>query len=169
MSACPSIDELRHFLDGVDLEDASTATAKHIDSCPECQRLLDELTEPSFLEGSTGDSAVGESASGLNLSRMLDRIQRERSDEETRFQAAHHRLPTSELPGYAILKHLGSGAGGDVYLARDEKLGRQIAIKVLKSELAAQKESLARFEREARAAAALENEHIVRLHALLQP
>ncbi|MCA9028465.1 MAG: protein kinase [Planctomycetaceae bacterium] len=168
MSACPSIDELRRFLDGVDVADASTATAKHIDSCPECQQRLDQLTEPSFLDDSVDESIGGESSSGLDLSRMLDRIQRERSDEEPRLQMAHHRLPTSELPGYTILKHLGSGAGGDVYQARDEKLGRQVAIKVLKSELAAQKESLARFEREARAAAALENEHIVRLHALLQ-
>lgn len=169
MSACPSIDELRRFLDGVDVADASTATAKHIDSCPECQQHLDQLTEPSFLDGSVDESTGGESSSGLDLSRMLDRIQRERVDREPRSQQVDRQLPTTELPGYTILKRLGSGAGGDVYQAVDEKLGRQVAIKVLKSELAAQKESLARFEREARAAAALENEHIVRLHALVQP
>lgn len=68
-------------------------------------------------------------------------------------------------PGpYRILRILGSGATGHVYLAHDEGLVRDVAIKVLRPELAADERSRARFDREARAAVAVRHEHVVAVY-----
>jgi len=70
------------------------------------------------------------------------------------------------LDKYKILRRLGSGAWGDVYLAQDIKLGRQVAIKQLKGELAEDEIALKRFLREARAIAALKHRNVVIIYAL---
>jgi tRNA A-37 threonylcarbamoyl transferase component Bud32 len=62
---------------------------------------------------------------------------------------------------YVILRKLGEGGMGAVYLAEDPKLGRKAAVKVMKADPAARKEGRDRFVREARAAAAVEHDNIV--------
>lgn len=61
----------------------------------------------------------------------------------------------SSLGTYEIAAPLGAGGMGEVYRARDTKLERDVAIKVLPADFAADPERLARFEREAKALAAL--------------
>lgn len=61
---------------------------------------------------------------------------------------------------------LGAGGMGEVYRARDSKLGRSVAIKVLPDALARDGERIARFEREAKSLAALNHPHIATLHGL---
>ncbi|MFQ5349379.1 MAG: serine/threonine protein kinase, partial [Thermoanaerobaculia bacterium] len=67
---------------------------------------------------------------------------------------------------YKIVSKLGEGAMGEVYLAEDTKLGRQVALKVPPTDLAADPERLARYEREARAVAALNHPNIVTLYSI---
>jgi Tol biopolymer transport system component len=67
---------------------------------------------------------------------------------------------------YEISDRLGAGGMGEVYRARDTKLGRDVAVKTLPSALASDKERLARFEREAKLLAALNHPHIATVHAL---
>ncbi len=67
----------------------------------------------------------------------------------------------SKLGPYEILSPLGAGGMGEVYRARDAKLGRDVAIKVLPERFAVDADSLARFEREARAVAALSHPNIL--------
>jgi serine/threonine-protein kinase len=65
------------------------------------------------------------------------------------------------IPGYTILRCIGSGAMGDVYLARQTSLDRPVAIKLLPPELAKNQEFVQRFLSEARSAAKLTHENIV--------
>ncbi|MEO5895302.1 MAG: serine/threonine-protein kinase, partial [Vicinamibacterales bacterium] len=74
-------------------------------------------------------------------------------------------LPTgTRLGTYEILGKLGAGGMGEVYRARDIKLQRDVAIKVLPEALAQDPAALARFEREAQAVAALSHPNILAIH-----
>ncbi len=70
----------------------------------------------------------------------------------------------STFAGYTIIKRLGSGGMGEVYLARHPRLPRQDALKVLKAEVSADHEYRDRFHREADTAATLWHPHIVAVH-----
>jgi serine/threonine-protein kinase len=70
----------------------------------------------------------------------------------------------ARLGPYEIVSPLGVGGMGEVYRARDTRLDRTVAIKVLPTEFAADPDLRARFEREARAIAALDHPHICALH-----
>ena len=71
-------------------------------------------------------------------------------------------LPAGTLLGaYEILAPLGAGGMGEVYRARDKKLDRDVAVKVLPQSVASDPDSLARFEREAKAVAALSHQNIL--------
>src|SRR5579864_8270205 len=72
----------------------------------------------------------------------------------------------ARLGPYEILSALGSGGMGEVYRARDPRLGREVAIKVLPAEFSADADRLRRFEQEARAAAALNHPNIVTIHSV---
>ena len=65
---------------------------------------------------------------------------------------------------YELVRSLGSGGMSELYLARDRMLGREVAVKVIRPDLAADQRSVARFRREARAAAALSHPGIVAIH-----
>ena len=70
----------------------------------------------------------------------------------------------SQLGPYTITNPLGAGGMGEVYRARDSRLGRDVAIKVLPSSSSADADRLQRFEQEARAAAALNHPNILALY-----
>ena len=70
----------------------------------------------------------------------------------------------STLGHYEIVSSLGAGGMGEVYRAKDTKLGREVAIKLLLDEVSADPERLARFEREARVLASLNHNNIATLH-----
>ena len=70
----------------------------------------------------------------------------------------------TRLGAYEIVGIIGSGGMGEVYRARDARLGRDVAIKVLPTALAADPDALARFEREMKTLASLSHPHIVAIH-----
>jgi hypothetical protein len=75
-------------------------------------------------------------------------------------------VPGTRLGPYEILSLIGSGGMGEVYRARDTKLGRDVAIKMLPAFLARDPERLTRLSREARALAALNHPHIGAIYGL---
>jgi eukaryotic-like serine/threonine-protein kinase len=70
----------------------------------------------------------------------------------------------SQLGPYTITRPLGAGGMGEVYRARDSRLGRDVAVKVLPASSLADADRLQRFEHEARAAAALNHPNILALY-----
>ncbi len=68
------------------------------------------------------------------------------------------------LGPYEILRPIGAGGMGEVFVARDPKLGRKVAIKLLPARMATDRDTLARFTQEARSASALNHPNIVTIH-----
>ena len=74
--------------------------------------------------------------------------------------------PEQKIGGYRILSPLGAGGMGEVWRAEDEKLGREVALKMLPSEFAGDSDRMARFEREAKVLASLNHPNIAHLYGL---
>ena len=74
----------------------------------------------------------------------------------------------TKLGNYEIVGSLGAGGMGEVYRARDSKLKREVAIKVLPDAFARDAERVARFQREAEVLASLNHPHIAAIHDLAE-
>ena len=73
-------------------------------------------------------------------------------------------MTVQTLGHYRVLENIGSGGMGEVFRAMDDRLGREVALKLLKPELAHDQDRLRRFEQEARAAASLNHPNIVAIY-----
>ncbi|HEX2342588.1 MAG TPA: protein kinase [Vicinamibacterales bacterium] len=74
--------------------------------------------------------------------------------------------PGTRLGSYEILSALGVGGMGEVYRARDRKLGRDVALKILADAFATDVDRLARFEREAMTLAAVNHPNIAQIYGV---
>ena len=100
------------------------------------------------------------------LSLLAEQSSAERMMERPAASAATQRLAIvrgTRLGPYEVEALLGAGGMGEVYKARDTRLGREVAVKVLPADFASDPERLRRFEREARAVASLSHPHIASL------
>ncbi|HSB10276.1 MAG TPA: protein kinase [Blastocatellia bacterium] len=92
----------------------------------------------------------------------------EASADETAKADATRALTGRRVGHYEIQSLIGAGGMGEVYLARDLKLDRPVALKILPAEFIQDEAQLQRFEREARAASALNNPNIITIHEIGQ-
>jgi hypothetical protein len=140
-------------------------------------RLLDEaLEQPAEARKAFVDSRC---ANDPELRTLLEAVLRESDDDdpflkeggafegplwEDVLTESSELKAGARLGSYEIRGAIGSGGMGEVYRAHDRRLGRDVAIKILPSDALASSDGLARFEREARAVAALNHPNILAIH-----
>jgi serine/threonine protein kinase len=72
----------------------------------------------------------------------------------------------TQLGPYEVISPLGCGGMGEVYLAEDTRLHRKVALKILRDDLASDRNRMSRFNQEAMAAAALNHPHITHIYEI---
>jgi len=140
----------------------------------------DVAMDPRVLESSSDEilrtlESVSAGAEAKALGDM-DRIRRAFRSSEAEFRAAQKDAqrpgpdpsPEPSFPGYRVIENLGSGGFGAVYRARDERLGRDIALKVLHPFMGGQRDAALRFLQEARALAKVRHPNVLAIHAVLE-
>jgi serine/threonine protein kinase len=191
----PAPDELtlrRFLLGGLSAGESATVEA-FIDTDPDSASILERLkVEDSFTAALLGrtqtsgvDSEVESLASRLvNMPLATDRTRTlGASDAESSVDPAitrtsedmHDLLSPPQSPDelgrlgdYRILRVLGEGGMGMVFEAEDQRLGRRVAVKVMRPSVALSPTAKARFIREAKAAAAVEHDHVVHIHLIAE-
>ncbi len=137
VSACPGEDAVLDFVEGRLAAGRRGEVEGHVASCGACGALVAALAEAWHAEGELRPGAPGGPAP----------------------------RPGEVLFGrYEVGARAGAGAMGEVYRARDARLGREVALKLLPARFAADPRRLARFEREGRAAAALRHPNLVTVY-----
>lgn len=175
---CPDRTRLAAFLNESLSPDEAEELGRHIDDCLKCQAQLEGLvpSEPVTPTHDPEDDLV--TLTAADQSAVIELIRRMHAMENRpevitdgnwrSFIRSPDSAPDYELPfrldRYTLTELVGEGATGRLYRAVDEQLGRQVAVKILKPELAAIPSARIRFEREARACAALRHDHIVAIH-----
>ncbi len=152
---CPTVSQWELFLaDRLPPEDEATLTA-HLQCCPQCQSLLDQCTNPAaipqvrnLLETSPDRAHFTDHLDAQVLPSILAACNSAEEPGQV--------LPS--IPGYELLDWIGEGGSSIVYRARDSKLQRTVAIKILRA--AATSVQRQRFEKEARALASLRHLNI---------
>jgi serine/threonine protein kinase len=192
MITCPGPDALRRLFDDEQLSMAPSAVQTHVESCTLCQQMLERLAAagPSWdraarllgtLDELTGPalgnaveklqrvdvSGTGSSGSGSGSGIATPGGQRGAPLAHFPFlEPASGPGQLGRLGHYAILDVVGRGGMGIVFKARDERLQRMVAIKVLGAQYASSSSACKRFEREAKAAAAVSHEHVVPIYSV---
>src|SRR5215469_10304473 len=111
------------------------------------------------------DSACGQDS---ELRRLVEQLLADQSDQSglTATETVTASMLGRQLGPYQIVGPLGAGGMGEVYRARDSKLGREVALKTRPAEFARDPERLARFRREARTLASLNHPNIAAIYGL---
>ncbi len=175
MSNCPLREQWRHFLAGKLCESDAGSLAAHLDDCRACQQILDELlsaAEPDWSVLRRPDQGLpAEKALLAELRQVLipspsrtpTAGRAAAPDVALEAEAARAWRP-SAIPGYELLEELGRGGMGVVYKARQVRLNRMTALKLLLGGDHADPESRARFRTEVEAFAQLQHPHIIQIH-----
>ncbi len=138
------------------------------------QPVLDHALE---LSPAMREAYLDEACDDPELRREVERVLRSSElarDSILERSAVELAPPLLDAPGqvvldrYELIRPLGSGGMGTVYLARDHTLGRTVALKFLPSSVAADPEAILRFRNEARAASALDHPNIATVHDTAQ-
>ncbi len=161
---------LKHLLSGGEASHHYQSALSHVDGCPDCQQRLEQLAAESGL--------WQEATSVLSSNDQFDM----RGSEKEKWSQAPHPIAWSEsmasrllspashpemlgsIGRYDVERLIGSGGMGLVFKAHDTELNRPVAVKLLAPYLAGIGSARKRFAREARAAAAIMDEHVVAIH-----
>ena len=151
------------------LDDVSAASvSQHLSSCSDCQRRVAELSSDSFLSRLRGTQGRPGMSATANLETGESPVSRE-STVSTAPPAADTMPPgLADHPDYEILRELGRGGMGVVYLARNKLMGRLEVLKVVSGQLAERPGVRDRFLREVQSAAKLHHTNIVTAYSAMR-
>ncbi len=158
MSHCPDEEQLRQFLRQNLPESEQSQVQQHINDCTDCHVVLDRLTQHP---NTPSPDDVAPKDSTLNI--LIDRLRA--AGPPVRKQTGSPATDT-DFAGYTIIREIARGGSGTLYQARDPRLDRDVAIKLLHETGQLDGEMAVRLQREARAVAALDSEHVVKLYDL---
>ncbi len=182
IATCPPAAELRDLSAGRLLPPVMETLFQHLETCPDCLGRVQALVSDETLGEIQEPRSEGPDQAILDLLvARLTRLATLASSEDTsgvtavrlleRTQEVYDFLAPAQGPGeigrlgpYRILRVLGVGGMGVVFAAEDPRLQRRVAVKAMRPSLAASSPARQRFLREARAMAAVKNEHIVAIH-----
>jgi WD40 repeat protein len=182
MSRCPDLEQLRRLAAGELGPGGGQTLEAHVDVCPACKKTLSRLLDDSDDDpvaarwqrlDRAGPASPAELPEGFR-ERLLDNLPLPRADSGPADGGGSSALafpdpptprgPLGRLGPYHIMAEKGRGTYGRVFQAYDEQLDCVVALKVLRPELAADPKDRARFEEEARKAAAVRHDHVVTVH-----
>ncbi|HZV05982.1 MAG TPA: protein kinase, partial [Gemmataceae bacterium] len=176
---CPDLAQLQELVnDTLDGEEEARLIA-HLDTCASCRQKMELLAGKEFHPQEPSTKALPESEPAFAA--VVAQLQEESGAGETSCAADDVEALTlsflappaqsghlGRLGSYEVLAIVGRGGMGIVFKARDETLDRIVAIKVMAPQLAASATARQRFLREARAAAAVRDEHVINIHAVAE-
>ena len=144
--SCPDINEITAFLEGQLPADEAERIEHHLDACPDCRQMV------AFAGDSAPPAGSGPTENDVS------------SAGETRRAGP---LKTGDrLDNFVVVRWLGAGGMGEVYLAKDAELGRRVAIKIIRADRIGSSHEVDRFVREARVTARLNHPGIVTIYAI---
>ncbi len=161
IAKCPTSEELRAFSLGELSEEQSDEMLGHVQTCDDCRSDLDtdaaEDTLIKSLRSANSDAFADESDCQIAMAKALGALAASDAVDHTELS----QLLPKVLGDYEIVRSLGRGGMGNVYLARHQKLGREVALKVLSSHRLLQPRMRQRFDTEMRAVGQLSHPNIV--------
>ena len=177
-AACPPASTLAKLLEGSLGEAQIQLLNEHLEHCHTCQKNLDRLTRVlgTPLTGQT--QATLSTTERFALDNLVTHLRDHPPAEVAGDSSGSHPLTNidswletdSGVPRggwvgrYQLVERLGSGASGRLFRATDERLERAVAVKILRESQTESHQGRVRLEREARAAARLRHDHIVRIY-----
>ena len=182
MNACPGRQTMQQLLEGTLSDLEAQEISAHLETCARCQELYEQLASPAHAALATPRDPLSQEAA---LQRMMHQLQLEGPVTERAASGAaaagarRHSgdgldflTPVDDenllglLGSYEVLEVVGRGGMGVVLKARDPRLNRFVAVKVLAPHLAQSGAARQRFCREAQAAAAVSHDHVVTIHSV---
>jgi len=169
---CNDVVRLRDHLEGRLRRDEEADMIAHLDECEDCPATLDRLADDTQILEVARRSGLQAADADETLNRLLADLQgsfdelagARRAVEQ--LEEVRELLRLGRLDHYRLLGVAGRGGSGVAIKAVDEKLDRLVCLKLLAGVAMASPTARERFFREARAAAAVHNEHVVQIYAV---
>ncbi len=152
--SCPNPNDLAAFLEGLLEPEHAERLEQHLDQCSECRQII------AF------GGSLGPRTSPVASSELRPEPAASSADVMLKPSGAGLLAPGDQLDTFVVVRRLGTGGMGEVYLAKDAELGRRVAIKVIREDRIGSPQEVERFVREARVTARLNHPGIVTIYAI---